>query len=484
MNKTIILFLMVTSLAGYAQTPVTDASIAFHQAKVLLNPKSPKYNPKEAFVAFNKLALQGNAEAMNGLALLYSKGIGTPEDQKEAFSWFNKSAAAGYGGAYYNLGLLIKDGITAPQDFNKAYSLFTKGAALNNGNCFYGQAYMLYKGYGCSQNYTKAAALFKKAAALDNEGAYYMLGLCYRNGYGTAANADSAKYWLRRAAEYHDQRAIDELASKLPENADLKDVPNLQPASAISGQRVNLKAGFNQVEHHVAKGDIAGDYTGYTIKFDWSGKHIIGQAMLKLHLERKDQAMSGEWQEEGQDPVTLNATLTDTGIVFNNTSYRQIDHYHKATPLLTEFKASHLNLVKSRDTVYLTGTLRKYSTILKEPQKPEFIMLIRTDGKHDYPKADAAFGFAANAKADSVHFVAYPNPFAGNLQLRYTLKKAARVSIIVSNLLNGRIVYRSEEQYITEGDHNSVVAFNGEPGNYIVTLQYGNKVKSAFVIKQ
>jgi hypothetical protein len=482
MKKLLTLLLALSSITAFSKPTVDSTRLLLYRARVMANPKSPKYKPDQAFATYNKLAQQGNAEAMNGLGMLYSQGTGTVVNDQLALSWFEKSAKNGYARSWYNLALMYKGGIGTALDLTKAYQYYKQGADLNDPMCLYGQGYMLYKGFGCNQNYQQAALFFKKGAALGDEGSYYMLGLSYRNGYGIAINTDSAKYWLKKAVARGDQRAKDELAKSSPENTDIQNVPNLQASVSGQSQPINLKAGFQQIKHHVVPNDMAGEYTGYAIKFDWSGKHIIGQATLKLHLERKDKILSGEWQEDGQQPVSISATLTDTAVVFNNTSYNQVDHYHTTSPLATEFKDSHLNLVKSKDTVYLTGTVRLYSTKFKEPQKPEFIMLIRTGNKQN-TVSDTTFNNLANTKVDSIHFVAYPNPFSSNLKLKYTLKKAAMVSVFISDLRYGTIVYRSETQLHAAGDYDTPIYFNGGPGTYIVTMQYGRKVKSAIVLK-
>jgi TPR repeat protein len=479
--KKLLILLALSGLNAAAKSPADSTKTLLYRAKALANPKSLLYKPEKAFAIYNQLAAQGNPEAMNGLGLLYSKGVGTAENDQQALSWFQKSAQNGYTGAWYNLALVYKNGLSVPQDFVKAYSYYSQGASLNNAMCIYGQGYMLYKGYGCTQDYAQASAFFKRGAALGDEGSYFMLGLCYRNGYGIAVNLDSAKYWLQKAVARGDQRAVTELASSRPENLDLQDVPNLQPAASAQAQPVNLKTGFKQVKHHLPADKLEGEYQGYSIKFDWSGKHIIGQAGLKLRLKSKDNTLTGEWEEEGQEgTVPLSGTLTDSDVVFNNTTYNRLDHYHLVKPLPVAFKDSHLNLVQSRDTIYLTGTLRLYATEAREPQRPEFMMLIRTGATEN----SNAGHINAAANTDSLHFVAYPNPFSSTINLRYTLKKPDRVSIIVSSVLNGSIVYRKTLGELAAGDYTDPVAFYSQPGSYIVTLQYGNKIKSAIIYKQ
>jgi hypothetical protein len=482
MKKLLIIILAVNSLASMAQKPSDSTQLNLRKAKVLSNAKSPSFNPIKAFSIYSHFAQLGNAEAMNGLGNLYNLGIGTAMDENTALVWFKRSADNGFPQAWYNLAMMYKNGIGVPIDYTKAFDYYSKGAALGNPLCIYGKGYMLYKGYGCAQNYDLAAELFKKGAAFGDEGSWYMLGLCYRNGYGVATNLDSAKFWLNKAASRGDQRAKNELADVSPENLDIRDIPNLQPGPSSKAQPVNLKTGYKKLTQHLLKNDITGDYSGYVIKFDWSGKHIIGQNALQLKLTETKKSLSGEWNENGNS-IAISGIIRDTAIMFNNTSGVLADHYHKSSPLAMLFMDSKLNMFKSGDTVYLTGNLTLYSPKLKEPQRPEFIMLIRTGAQ----KADVRDNVSeqlSNNKVDSIHFVAYPNPFTTSLRLRYTLTKPALVNIMVSDLLTGKIVYRTSVVETAAGDHDDPVIFNGQPGNYIVTLRYGQKVKSAIVFKQ
>lgn len=488
MKKLVLIILVLANQAVLAQnTPAsTVAGTAKNLAiaKISMDAKNKNYNPSRGYAIYKDYATRGNAEAMNAMGMIYSNGLaGVTADTKEAFNWFTKAANANYGSAWYNLALMYKNGIEIPQSDQKAYECFSKGAALNNRMCLYGTGYMLYKGLGVKQDYTQAYQYFEKGVARKDEGAMYMLGLCFRNGYGVAVNIDSARYWLTKAAGYKDKRAIAELADVSPENADIQSVPDLQPAAATpQAQPVNLKSGFRKVNHRVDNNDLTGSYNGFVIKFDWSGRHIISQSALKLNLQRNGTLLTGIWTEAGQPAVTLSGTLTDTALVFNNTSAQLTDHYHKTDPQELQFKNSLLNLVKSQDTVYLSGNLSLYSPKWHENQRPEFIMLIRTNDQQRNPSDYA--DTARTAAADALHFVAYPNPFSTGFQLRYTLKKADNVSIIISDLLSGRIVYRTPARQATVGDHTDPVSFNGQPGNYVVTLQYGNKAKSIVVIKQ
>jgi len=486
--KTLLFLMFVCSSITALAKPATDTTLKTKiSIRSFADPGSKYYNPQRAFKVYSMLAQDGKADAMNGLGILYSKGIGVPVDDIQALSWFTKAAQSGYARAYYNMGEMYRLGVGINLDLVKALAAYTQGAAMNDGPCIYSEGYMYYKGFGCTQSYEQSVALFKRGVNLKDNGSYYMLGLCYRNGYGITTNPDSAKFWLSKSAARMDKRAILELADDEPENLDLKAVPNLQPPPTAQTALVDLTTGFKPILHHVSKKDVPGEYTGYVIKFDWSGKHIISQTALKVELELNDSTLSGKWQEEEQEPATISGVLRDTAVVFNNTGFGMLDHYHKVRPLPVSFVNARFNLVKINDTVYLSGTPRLYSPKTKENQKAEFFMLIRTGAVNDSTTSQLANQLNNNGNslnADSIHFVAYPNPFSTGLQLRYTLKSAAHVSIMVSNLLNGNIVYRTTPGDLQPGDYTTPVSFSGSPGNYVVTLQYGSNIKSAIIFKQ
>jgi len=475
MKKTLFLILLCATHIGLrAQSTTSSSSNELRQARLMLNKKYVKYNPKEGFNLLSKLANEGNAEAMNDLGLVYSKGQGVPVDEEKGFALCLKSAKAGYARAWYNVGTMYKTGVGITQDFNKAFECFEKGVMQNDDFCIYAKGYFLFEGLGCHQSYEDAVKLFTICSARNDLGGMYMLGICYRNGYGLARNLDSAKYWLTRSAKSKYRFAIKELASPLPENTDNVVIKNVQPAS--SG--VDVKQGYPKIKHHLPVGDIEGEYTGYQLKFDWSGKHVIGQSALKLKLSQTHGHLSAEWTEDDTIATHIDATLTDTGLVFNNSRYSRNDHYNPKDRNQLQFRNAQLQLVKSADTVYVTGNIQLYSASQQEMEKPTFIMLMRT-GNQTSPDS-----YASSAKADSLHFIAYPNPFANTVQLSYTLQKACNVSIVISNLQTANIVYKSSSAYQDAGNHTLPLSISGLPGLYAVTLTYGKQIKSAIIIKQ
>ena len=487
-NRLTIILLLLTIGSAFGQSKINkDLSIYKISAKTYANPKSRFYNPEEALKIYTKGAEEGNAEAMNGLGMLYMKGIGVAEDYGKALEWFEKGAALNYASAWYNAGLIYKNGLATEQNFVKTIEYFSKSAELNYPPGQYGLGYMYYKGLGIQQDYKKAFELFQKGAPRGSTGSMYMLGLCYRNGYGTKVNTDSARYWLTKIAEKGDKRAIAELEEPEPENSFELKKQETSLASIPSTEQT-----FRKISQQVSKGEIAGLYTGYIIHYDWSGKHIIGQSELTLSLEGKDKILKGQWIEANTAATTVQAELTDSALVFRNTVYAKTDHYHKILPRELEFRDARLQLVRRGDSVYLAGNLQLYSIEDREPFKPTYISLMRKPAVIPIPSQFAA---APNAKTNNdmirpaleeasqlEGIKIYPNPFSKSFRVNFNLKQAGKVWLYLSSM-NGSLVYQ-EIIELPAGNHSREIATDIPAGGYAFRIQYGKEVHSSVVIKE
>jgi hypothetical protein len=355
------------------------------------------------------------------------------------------------------------------QDLAKAYEYYRHGAAAGDRMSIYGLGYMQYKGFGTPQNYEEAFQSFSKVAPTHESNSMYMLGLCYRNGYGVAVDRDSARYWLTLASEKKFKFAMEELALPDPENIHLSAIPDIRPAS-MKATTTSIQAGAKSIRHYLSPADIGGEYTGYTVKFDWSGQYVIGDQPLKLNLSCKGNRCTGTWNEEGMTPVNLTATLTDSAMVFDNTTLSRKDHYNQANDNYLELNEARLQLSRADGVVYLAGNLQLRSITHNEPEKPEFIMLTRT-------------GAGEESISPVNDMVAYPNPIVDKIQVKYTLKAAATIRLMVTELATGRVVYAGKEEHLQAGDHYATINFNGIPGTYVVTLANGNQFKSIKLFK-
>ena len=265
------------------------------------------------------------------------------------------------------------------------------------------------------------------------------------------------------------------ISSITAEYTGIKEAPKLQTVSSPQANLIDSKTGYKKVTHYLPTANIEGEYLGYAINFDWSGKHIIGTPELKMKLKIKGKEFEAEWKEGDAESVNLEGTLTDTSIVFKDAIYSAFDHYNKTQPNELRLEEAVLQLNKSGEESIITGNLKRYSLTHKEPEKPVFIMLVNIGDR---------LMIKNEGQADSVNFRQYPNPFTNTFQLSYTLKKQSHVNIIVSSVLNGKIVYSSTPQFQNAGEHSQTVAINAAPGYYVITLKYGNKLKSAIIQKQ
>lgn len=257
MKKTIktgfALLLLLGSMNGFSQENPTSPS-PLQTARIQLFEGTKNYNPAAALATFKQYANQGNPEAMNGLGLIYSQGLGVTANEVLAIEWFEKAAQKnyakacfnlaslykkgvagsndltkalsyyqkaaqlGYDEAWYQWGMMHKNGLGTPQDYQKAVAIFTEGASKGFYNAMHALGYMTYKGLGTKQDYTAAVALFEKAAK-NNSAGMYMLGVCYRNGYGVDKDEQKGIYWLNKAAAMGYVHAQNELKEAQPENA-------------------------------------------------------------------------------------------------------------------------------------------------------------------------------------------------------------------------------------------------------------------------
>jgi len=125
----------------------------------------------DAYKGFEKLAANGDLNAMNNLGLMLVNGQGTTVDYAAAADWFEKAAKKGHISAINNLGTL--------------YEL----------------------GHGRQQNYQLAAQSYRIAADRGMSDAQYNLAALYEQGNGVAKDPMQAYIWYGLAARAGDADA-------------------------------------------------------------------------------------------------------------------------------------------------------------------------------------------------------------------------------------------------------------------------------------
>ena len=168
------------------------------QAHKLYNEK--KY--EEAFVAYERLAWEGNADAQTSLGYMYQQGEGVSRDLKKAIEWYEKAIEQEQPYALFNLGLMYANSNEyIAQDIEKAHELFLRSAIAGVDLAQYEVALMFEQGAGCTQNYSEAAYWYEEAAKRGHAEAFNNLGVLYREGRGVEQNFQRAFVCFSRAAE-------------------------------------------------------------------------------------------------------------------------------------------------------------------------------------------------------------------------------------------------------------------------------------------
>ena len=463
----IILLLIESSIHLNAQTNDSIIKIKMANAWQLLN--DSKKQPTKAFELFTECANLGNPEAMNALGVQYKMGLGVLKDANKAIDWFSKAANSGYIKAWYNLGMGYKDA----QDFENAYQSFSKASSLGDQQSAYARGYMLYKGLGCEQDYSQAVKLFSNGAYIGKPNSMYFYGLCLRNGYGIATNIDSARYWLMLSASLGYKMASDELMLKEPENVKIagelaRKIKGAEASMTVTG----VANKYQKVLNRVDASEVSGIYTGYLLKYDWSGQHIIEANKLTVKLEYDKDSLKGAWNEDDSLTVPIHALLSHNSVIFNQMQYRKTNHYSPYKPELSVFKQANLKLEKVGDSVYLSGNIVESIPNRNEPAKPLFLALVRTK-----------FGSKNEMANSSSPVRAYPNPFRNTINIDFELTEDCNVSAELL-AIDGKIVYNNPAGRLTRGSYTLPIQTSEiEHGYYTLVLHYGNKIRTAKVVK-
>lgn len=514
MKKTIktglALLLLLGSMHGFSQEN-SNLNKELLQARLQLLEGYKDYNPQAALATYQRQAAQGNAEAMNGLGLIYSRGMGVAVNETLALEWFTYAGQNGYPKAYYNLAKLYEAGVGVPKDLPKALDYFKKaaqggcneayyecgvmhkkglgtdqnevialtvfeeGAKKGSGACLYAQGYMNYKGLGTKQNYAVAIQLFEKAIEKNNSGAMYMLGLCYRNGYGIEKNEIKGNYWLKKSADLGYKSAEIELSETLPENANANQTKTEStPIVEVENAPIEAPKKLKKVKQKITKGDISGVYTGHLLRYDWSGQNVISKTIITVSFDQDNKKLTGIWSEKEGDSIAFNATIKQKMIDFEKSKIERIEHFSKNNPKKYEFREAKLQVIENQEDVYIVGNLQLYDIREHENEKPMYIIL----------KRQAEETIIDPTQAIVSKMVVYPNPVtADSFKLSFDLKEQTPISIKIYDLTG---LLKHEQQLTTQGTglQEQTIPFTAPTGNYILNLYYNNQVIRTILIKK
>lgn len=509
-KKGLALLLILGSLNGFSQeNPNLNKELI--KARIQLIEGSKSYNPQAALATYQQYAAQGNAEAMNGLGLIYSSGIGVAVNETLSVEWFEKSRQNGYPKAYYNMALLYKEGVGVKKDlaisldyfqkaaqggYNRAYyewgvmhkkglgteqnealafSIFKEGADKGIGSCLYAQGYMHYKGLGTAQDYNAAVQLFEKAITKNNTGGMYMLGLCYRNGYGIEKDELKGNYWLQKAADSGYKAAEIELSEEDPENAAPNQTKTESTAiTEVENASIQPPKKLQKVKQKITKGDISGVYEGTLLRYDWSGQNLISKTPITVSLDQENQNLKGIWSEKEGDSIAFDATIKQKMIVFKNNKIDRIEHFSRNSPKQYAFRYAKLQVIENQEEVYIVGNLQLYDTKEDENEKPMYLILKRQRGE-----------IISDTKQALVSkMVVYPNPVKeDNFKLSFDLAAKTPIYIKIYDL-SGLLKYQQHLSITNTGLQQQIIPFAVPKGNYILNLYYKDQVLRTILIKK
>ena len=113
---------------------------------------------EKALKKYTQAAKAGDAEALNNLGYMYSKGLGVPKDDAKALEFYKKAAAKEDFYAPFNLGLIYLKGLGVPKDSQKAAQWFSQAVEQpGQREAAHWLGLMRWKGEGLEQDDAEAA---------------------------------------------------------------------------------------------------------------------------------------------------------------------------------------------------------------------------------------------------------------------------------------------------------------------------------------
>lgn len=173
-------------------------------------------NPQKSKAYYISSALDGNTNAMQGLAHLYA-GYPEYEDLDSAVFWYSKAAEQGIGSSYFYLSQLEvqrKGKKNMPVDTLTILGYWKRGMELNDPLCLSALAYAYYYGQGVNQDKAKAFNMLNLAdyARLDHSG-LFLLGLMCELGETAQQNFNEALKYYQAATNKGNTDAICKLGN-------------------------------------------------------------------------------------------------------------------------------------------------------------------------------------------------------------------------------------------------------------------------------
>ena len=474
--KLIIIFLLITLSSNTIYSQVSNSPLGaggVDSATMYLTGTFKKYNPQRAFQINLQNAVNGNAKAMNAVAIQYMKGLGVDSNFNLAVYWFNQAATNNYTKALVNLGMLYKHKATDSLGYSIACDYFNQALQANEPSALFAQGYMLYKGLGCTQSYAAALALFNQGIALNQASCMYFKGLCYKFGYGVSIDADSANYYINKAALLGYKQANAELYNNNSNTA----ARGIKKDDAVIARNEAISE-YARIEKSNKPIQLNGEFTGNLNQYDYSGKKLIAQIPIILQVSTSNNTINGSLQLNNDKPFSIQAIKQGNQLIFSQTATTTVQQKTPNTKRQTKlvFKSANLQIETKNDTNFLTGSLQLFNTRTHETDKPINIKLSQVIAKNE--------AISTNEKQETRNVVIYPNPTNGNFNISFNLTKPSAVKINIYNP-QGKLVYTKIFEALTQGKQSvSIPAIQGEGGIYTANIVTNNFKQTSSFIKE
>lgn len=166
---------------------------------------------QKAVEQYEKMAAEGNVQAIRHLAELYYHGVYLRKDKKYALELFNKAANGNDACALLMLADFYYDGVEVEQDFQKAATFYrrylVKPKFRGNPDYAWYKLGLLYRdGKGVQKNGNRAALLFKMAARYGYKPAVWECIKCLYYGRGVKQNIPAASDLAINRATWRQQQ--------------------------------------------------------------------------------------------------------------------------------------------------------------------------------------------------------------------------------------------------------------------------------------
>lgn len=189
-------------------------------------------NIAKAREIWEKMAGDGDGQAMNNLGVLYDQGQGVEPDAGRAAHWFAMAANAGNPSGMSNYGRMLEQGRGMPANPSEAARWFDMAARKGQAEAQYNLGLLYENGRGVARDEGAAAAWYSRAASQNQKDALARLGHFYRIGRGVEKNAARASLLLYGAAMEGSEPAMDELEAMAREN-------NKKQEAILFGQKLD-----------------------------------------------------------------------------------------------------------------------------------------------------------------------------------------------------------------------------------------------------